>query len=148
MKRAEADDEVHVIVVQGEDRAFCAGFDLQEYAEDRPADVGFAPIRAAPVESARPRAAYCLVCSRVESIVANAYDFLRFAIRGHGAVRIRLLRAAETLCKGDPAPEPIDDLIEEFHDAHHRLMECLERAAQHGPAPLPVIPQPSGVKLR
>ena len=30
---AEADDEVHVVVVEGEGRAFCAGFDLQEYAE-------------------------------------------------------------------------------------------------------------------
>ena len=38
VKWAEADDEVHVVVVQGEGRAFCAGFDLQEYAEDRPAD--------------------------------------------------------------------------------------------------------------
>ncbi len=38
VKWAEADDEVHVIVVEGEGRAFCAGFDLQEYAEDSPAD--------------------------------------------------------------------------------------------------------------
>ncbi len=30
---AEAEDEVHVVVVEGEGRAFCAGFDLQEYAE-------------------------------------------------------------------------------------------------------------------
>jgi enoyl-CoA hydratase len=30
---AEADDEVHVIIVEGEGRAFCAGYDLDEYAE-------------------------------------------------------------------------------------------------------------------
>ena len=35
---AEADDEVHVIIVEGEGRAFCAGFDMEEYAETRPAD--------------------------------------------------------------------------------------------------------------
>ncbi len=35
---AERDDEVHVVIVQGEGRAFCAGFDMQEYAEDSPAD--------------------------------------------------------------------------------------------------------------
>ena len=30
---AEAEDEVHVIIVEGEGRAFCAGYDLNEYAE-------------------------------------------------------------------------------------------------------------------
>jgi len=30
---AEADDEVHVIVVEGAGRAFCAGYDLGDYAE-------------------------------------------------------------------------------------------------------------------
>lgn len=30
---AEADDEVHVIILEGEGRAFCAGYDLGEYAE-------------------------------------------------------------------------------------------------------------------
>ena len=30
---AEADDEVHVIVVEGAGRAFCAGFDMDEFAE-------------------------------------------------------------------------------------------------------------------
>ena len=30
---AEADDEVHVIIVEGEGRAFCAGYDLNEFAE-------------------------------------------------------------------------------------------------------------------
>ena len=31
---AEADDEVHVIVVEGEGRAFCAGYDLVVLAEE------------------------------------------------------------------------------------------------------------------
>jgi len=31
---AESVDEIHVIVVEGAGRAFCAGFDLEEYAED------------------------------------------------------------------------------------------------------------------
>ncbi len=33
---AEADDEVHVIVVEGEGRAFCAGYDLVVLAEESP----------------------------------------------------------------------------------------------------------------
>ena len=33
---AEADDEVHVIVVEGEGRAFCAGYDLVALAEESP----------------------------------------------------------------------------------------------------------------
>ncbi len=33
VRTLEADDEVHVIVVEGEGRAFCAGYDLNEYAE-------------------------------------------------------------------------------------------------------------------
>src|ERR1700712_4581840 len=34
----EADEAGHVIIVQGEGRGFCAAFDLQEYAEESPAD--------------------------------------------------------------------------------------------------------------
>ena len=38
---AEADDEVHVIILEGEGRAFCAGYDLDTYAEGvDPADTG------------------------------------------------------------------------------------------------------------
>jgi len=38
---AEADDEVHVIIVEGAGRAFCAGYDLTEYAEGvDPNDIG------------------------------------------------------------------------------------------------------------
>lgn len=33
VERLEADDEVHVIVLEGAGRAFCAGYDLAEYAE-------------------------------------------------------------------------------------------------------------------
>src|SRR6476619_5181215 len=33
---AEADEEVHVIVVEGEGRAFCAGYDMVVLAEDTP----------------------------------------------------------------------------------------------------------------
>jgi enoyl-CoA hydratase len=33
---AEADDEVHVIVVEGEGRGFCAGYDLRVLAEESP----------------------------------------------------------------------------------------------------------------
>ncbi len=33
---AEADDEIHVIVVEGEGRAFCAGYDLVVLAEESP----------------------------------------------------------------------------------------------------------------
>ena len=35
VKAANADDEVHVIVVAGAGRAFCAGYDLQQFAEKR-----------------------------------------------------------------------------------------------------------------
>lgn len=80
--------------------------------------------------------------------MANEYDLLRFAIRGHGAVRIRVLRAAESLSKGDPSPEPISELLDEFHVAHRRLVESLEAAAGRGPAPLPLIPQPSAFRQR
>jgi enoyl-CoA hydratase len=40
---AEADEDVHVIVVEGEGRAFCAGYDLRVLAEDSP--------RAGPVDN-------------------------------------------------------------------------------------------------
>lgn len=33
VERAEADDDVHVVVVTGEGRAFCSGYDLKEFAE-------------------------------------------------------------------------------------------------------------------
>ena len=33
VKHLEADDDIHVIIVEGEGRAFCAGYDLNEYAE-------------------------------------------------------------------------------------------------------------------
>ena len=33
VERANADDDVHVIVVQGAGRAFCAGYDLKQFAE-------------------------------------------------------------------------------------------------------------------
>ena len=33
VERANADDLVHVIVLQGAGRAFCAGYDLKAYAE-------------------------------------------------------------------------------------------------------------------
>ena len=43
---AEANDEVHVIMVEGAGRAFCAGFDLDEYAEgDDPTGMGEHPCR-------------------------------------------------------------------------------------------------------
>lgn len=74
--------------------------------------------------------------------MTDAYDVLRFAIRGHNAVRTRLLRAAESLCKGDPPATPLADLMEEFDLAHQRLMGSLGRVAERGPAPLPLIPQP------
>lgn len=74
--------------------------------------------------------------------MADAYDVLRFAIRGHNAVRTRVLRAAECMCKGEPPPIPIDRLMEEFDLAHQRLMAALGLVAESGPAPLPLIPQP------
>jgi len=33
VERANADDDIHVVVLKGEGRAFCAGYDLKEYAE-------------------------------------------------------------------------------------------------------------------
>ncbi len=80
--------------------------------------------------------------------MADAYDVLRFAIRGHNAVRTRLLRAMEFLFKGEPSRVPLKDLIEEFDLAHQRLMVSLGLVAELGPAPLPLIPQPPGDKLR
>lgn len=80
--------------------------------------------------------------------MADAYDLLRFAIRGHGAVRLRVLRAAEALCKGDPSPEEVVPLLDEFDLAHQRLVGTLDLVARHGPAPLPLIPQPAYVKGR
>lgn len=74
--------------------------------------------------------------------MADAYDVLRFAIRGHTAVRARVLRAAECLCKGDPPATAIDHLMEELDLAHQRLMESLRLVAECGPKPLPLIPQP------
>ena len=79
--------------------------------------------------------------------MADAYDVLRFAIRGHSAVRTRLLRAAESLFKGEPSRFPLANLMEEFELAHQRLMAALGLVAERGPAPLPLIPQPDP-KLR
>ena len=43
---AEADDEVHVVIVEGAGRAFCAGYDLTEFAEGTsPAGGGDHPCR-------------------------------------------------------------------------------------------------------
>lgn len=74
--------------------------------------------------------------------MADAYDVLRFAIRGHNAARSRLLRAAEALCKGEPSQFPLDRLMEEFDLAHRRLIGSLGLVAERGPAPLPLIPHP------
>ena len=79
--------------------------------------------------------------------MTDAYDVLRFAIRGHNAVRTPLLRAAESLCKGEPPRTPLKPLMEEFDLAHQRLMGSLGLVAERGPAPLPLIPQPK-TKLR
>ncbi|MEO8937820.1 MAG: hypothetical protein ABI277_03605 [Burkholderiaceae bacterium] len=64
--------------------------------------------------------------------MADVYDLLRFAIRGHGAVRIRLLRAAECLTKGNPSPEPIEALMNEFDEVHRRLLGMLAVGARRG----------------
>jgi len=37
---ANADDRVHVIILQGQGRAFCAGYDLKEYSEGSPVGEG------------------------------------------------------------------------------------------------------------
>jgi enoyl-CoA hydratase len=46
VEAANADDRVHVIVLAGAGRAFCAGYDLKEFAEK--------PGRASPVSQAMP----------------------------------------------------------------------------------------------
>ena len=40
VEQLEADDEVHVIVLEGAGRAFCAGYDLAEYAEGEGVEPG------------------------------------------------------------------------------------------------------------
>lgn len=74
--------------------------------------------------------------------MTDAYDVLRFAIRGHNAVRTRLMRAAESLCKGDSPQASLEHLMQEFDLAHQRLMGSLAHVADRGPAPLPLIPHP------
>ncbi|MGQ0844099.1 MAG: crotonase/enoyl-CoA hydratase family protein [Sporichthyaceae bacterium] len=44
VERANADDDVRVIVVQGAGRAFCAGYDLKEFAEDEQAHWSQGPV--------------------------------------------------------------------------------------------------------
>ena len=41
VKRANDDDDIHVIVVEGAGRAFCAGYDLKAYAEKQGENPGF-----------------------------------------------------------------------------------------------------------
>ena len=40
VRRANEDDEVHVIILQGEGKAFCSGYDLKEYAEKPRPQIG------------------------------------------------------------------------------------------------------------
>ncbi|MCI0636624.1 MAG: enoyl-CoA hydratase/isomerase family protein, partial [Actinobacteria bacterium] len=39
VEEANADDGIHVVVLQGAGRAFCSGYDLKEYAEGRSAGI-------------------------------------------------------------------------------------------------------------
>lgn len=80
--------------------------------------------------------------------MADAYDVLRFAIRGHSAARTRLLRAMESLFKSETPRIPLAELMGEFELAHQRLMAALGLVVERGPAPLPLIPQPPDGKLR
>ena len=41
VERANKDDEIHVIVVKGEGRGFCSGYDLREFAEQSGPKSGF-----------------------------------------------------------------------------------------------------------
>ena len=66
---AERDDEVHVVIVQGAGRAFCAGFDMQEYAEDSPADGSDHPNRQEKTPW-DPMVDYAAMKSSTEGIMA------------------------------------------------------------------------------
>ncbi len=41
VEKANADDDIHVIILQGAGRAFCSGYDLKQYAENPGSNPGF-----------------------------------------------------------------------------------------------------------
>ena len=53
VKRAEADDEVHVIVLDGAGRAFCSGYDLEEFAAAPGSNPGFQEMPWDPMQDYR-----------------------------------------------------------------------------------------------
>ena len=87
---AEADDEVHVIIVEGEGRAFCAGYDLDEYAEGvDPESIGYVEAHGTGTELGDPieiqgltrafgqrteRRGFCAIAS----VKTNGVQYLRY----------------------------------------------------------------------
>ena len=81
VEQANDDDGVHVIVLSGAGKAFCAGYDLAYYAEatggraTRHAGHALGPDEGLQVHDAQHRAASCRCGARYKPVIAKVHGF-------------------------------------------------------------------------
>lgn len=79
VRRANADDRVHVIVLQGAGRAFCSGYDLKVYAETKGTNAGFQDMPWDPIKD------YANMAQNTEAFMSLWRSLKPVVCRVHGA---------------------------------------------------------------